>query len=379
MRNFRTLGVLVVNEPFIGGIFMKKLRSFFLVLMALCLVFTVMPVATAQTQSSVPGYNNSFLLWVERESPREFTVADFPLVEELSCLYVVKATPTRNGYQYLLIMGLDVEGEEALLQAKTAAETYGKVSENLLAYDYANHYSSMKLNHQSVEVAVGESFDLKMVEHSLFYEDEVFLGILFTIDPEVIDPAALVEGGYKDLGLTSIYGALYEEPESWRENTALLGQYDYESQGKISETNQYLGIPNYQIYDAEVIDALIKQPGIVEAQLMYEHGTWPCIMPEVEFAWEPEGVLALEYQYGEEYHYGTFTALQPGEVVITAKFGGIASGVATATCKVTVVEKKEGFPPDDSANPKTADSSVPLGAAVTLGLAAVAWVVLKKR
>ena len=85
---------------------MKKITSVLSLFLVVVLLFSCMPIAIAEETPTEPSYGESFLLWVESETRREYSAEDFPLVENLSYVNIVKMTPVETGYRYLLLMVL---------------------------------------------------------------------------------------------------------------------------------------------------------------------------------------------------------------------------------------------------------------------------------
>ena len=318
---------------------MKRLTSVICMLLAMVLLLGSLPVALANTMSPEdtlmdnPRYANSFLLWVNCQTKHEYTLADFPEVERLYSVSTVKLMATEMGYQYLLLMAID---NYNLDQAKQQASTYGAVSENYLASDYADAKSYMELNYTELELKVGETIDLEVIEHALASNKHILTGIMFTVDPEVIDEAALVENGYQEMGFYAIFGD-QEEPETtpWYEDVAVLRESYNSKYNQVSPLHSYYGSFDYGQNSFKAINALANQPGVVKAELVYEPTGYAAVMPSARFSASPKGIV--DVQFNDEWSC-TLTALQPGEtvVMVRASGGGVAS--ATAICKVTVVE-----------------------------------------
>ena len=320
---------------------MRKIISVFCVLLAMVLLLGSSLVAMADAMSPEdtlmdnPRYANSFLLWVESEGKREYNVTDFPNIEHLYFVKTVKMTESETGYHYLLLMAID---NYNLDQAKQQASAYGTVRANCLASDYADAKSYIELNYTELELKVGETIDLEVIEHALASNKHILTGIMFTVDPEVIDEAALVENGYQEMGFYAIFGD-QEEPETtpWYEDVAVVRESYNSKYKQVSPLHSYYGSFDYGQNSFKAINALANQPGVVKAELVYEPTGYPAVMPSAGFSASPKGIV--DVQFNDEWSC-TLTALQPGEtiVMVRASGGGVAS--ATATCKVTVVENE---------------------------------------
>lgn len=313
---------------------MKKIFSVFCVLLAVILLFSSLPLVQADTVKSAPKYANSFLLWVESEGKREYNITDFPLIENLSDVAIVKMEPVETGYQYLLLMVIEKDDKALLSNAKIKAEHYGAVQDNCLASDYANANSFIVLNHDTLELKVGETAKLEVVCGSLVPNEYAVSAVQFTIDPKLVDEASLMESGYKDWGLSCIYSNQEPLTEPWFENVAVMGQ-PYGSPNEVSTVHCYYTIGNSNEELFQIINTLSNQPGVIKSELVFSSRGHVTVMPSAGFSASPKGIV--DVQFNDEWSC-TLTALQPGEtiVMVRASGGGVAS--ATATCKVTVVE-----------------------------------------
>ncbi len=314
---------------------MKK--SLFCILLAMVLLVGSLPVALANTMlpedtlMDNPRYANSFLLWVESETKRAYTPADFPNVERLYSVSTVKLTATETGYQCLLLMAIDNYNVAKAIQQASA---YGMVLENCLASDYADAKSFIVLNHDTLELKVGEVAKVEVVCKSLVSNEYVASAVQFTIDPDLVDEVSLMESGYKDWGLSCIYSNQEPLTEPWFENVAVMGQ-PYGSPNEVSTVHCYYSRGNSNEKLFQIINTLSNQPGVIKAELVFSSRGHATVMPGAGFSASPKGIVDI--QFNDEWGC-TLTALQPGEtiVMVRASGGGIAS--ATATCKVTVVE-----------------------------------------
>ncbi len=315
---------------------MKKVKSLFSILLAVCFVFTCIPFVMAEADTSSMEYYQSFLLWVNSKTLKEYTKEDFPLVQNLSCIYTVKTVPVETGYNILLLMGLTTTDADSWFIAKAEADEYGKTYENALARDYEQVKSYLNLNYQAITLKVGESFDLKIADYNLERTGGALFGVEFTIDPTVIDPTALVNGGYEQWGLADIYGQYVVESQ-WYGNSAALVYWYGESKGKVSENHSYVARIENTENAYEVINNLIKQPGIVQAQLAFERVGYIEVAPSLSCTVEDENLLSVQTHYENGPPRATVTALQPGKTVVNVQYGWQFQFV-TATCVVTVVE-----------------------------------------
>ena len=318
---------------------MKRLTSVICMLLAMVLLLGSLPVALANTMlpedtlMDNPRYANSFLLWVESETKRAYTPADFPMVEDLYYVNIAKMTPTENGYQYLLFMAIDTWD---LDKAKVQAGQYGGVMENYLASDYANATSRAFLNHSSVKMKVGETIDLSVIEYYLTRHRYGLEGVVFTVNPEMMDEAALVESGYQDLGIWFIYGD-QEEPvlTPMYEVVGVIRESANSQKNQVSPLHSYYAVPEYGTKLITLANTLANLSGVEKVELVYGPLMYAAVMPSATYSCSPKGIVDVE-------NVGlwdcTLTALQPGEAVVTAKVWGGGYGQATVTCKVTVVE-----------------------------------------
>ena len=324
---------------------MKK--SLFCILLALVLLLGGFPVVMADAMSPEdtlmdnPRYANSFLLWVESEAKREYTPEDFPMVEDLYYVNIAKMTPTENGYQYLLFMAIDTWD---LDKAKVQAGQYGGVMENYLASDYANATSRAFLNHSSVKMKVGETIDLSVIEYYLTRHRYGLEGVVFTVNPEMMDEAALVESGYQDLGIWFIYGD-QEEPvfTPMYEVVGVIRESANSQKNQVSPLHSYYAVPQYGTELITLANALANLSGVEKVELVYAGFMYPAVMPSATYSCSPKGIVDVE-------NVGlwdcTLTALQPGETVVTAKVSGGGYGSTSVSCKVTVVENTPQSPTD---------------------------------
>ena len=319
---------------------MRKIISVFCVLLAMVLLLGSSLVAMADAMSPEdtlmdnPRYANSFLLWVNCQTKHEYTLADFPDVERLYYVSTVKLTATETGYQYLLLMAID---NYNLAEAVEQASAYGMVLNNYLASDYADANSYMELNYTELELKVGESVQLEVPHYSVAPDRYGLAGVVFTVDPEIVDENALVESEYLNWGISSISGD-QEEPKTspWYEEVAVVRESNNSKYKQVSPLHSYYGSFDYGQNIFKAMNTLANHPGIIKAELVYEGLAVLAVMPYVSFSWSPKGVIDIEG--GGSTFKGTVKALQPGEVMITAKVRGGGTGTATATCKVTVVE-----------------------------------------
>ena len=313
---------------------MRKIISAFCVLLAVILLFSSLPLVQADTVKSAPKYGNSFLLWVESEGKREYNITDFPLIENLSDVAIVKMEPVETGYQYLLLMVIEKDDKALLSNAKIKAEHYGAVQDNCLASDYANANSFIVLNHDTLELKVGETAKLEVVCGSLVSNEYAVSAVQFTIDPKLVDEASLMESGYKDWGLSCIYSNQEPLTEPWFENVAVMGQ-PYGSPNEVSTVHCYYTRENSNEELFRIINTLSNQPGVIKAELVFSSRGHLTVMPSAQFLDSSKGIVDIQ----DNDAWGcTVTALQPGETIVMVRAfgGGVAS--ATATCKVTVVE-----------------------------------------
>ena len=319
---------------------MKKTISVLSLILSIALIFGSLPIAFAdnmllpnETLMDNPRYANSFLLSVESESKREYTHADFPNVEGLYRVRTVKLTATETEYQYLLLMAID---NYNVSRAKQQASAYGAVLENYLASDYASATSYMELNHTSLEIKVGETIELEPVILSLTPSKYALSGIMFTVDPTVIDEVALVENEYQNMGFYTIYGIEDISMLSWQKNTAVMWDGTSSAEKTISPIHTYCGMWNYKSNLFDAVHDLANQEGVVSVQLVYEPAVYAAVMPYVHYHCDPEGIVMIEEDSST--FKGTITALHPGEVIITAEAGGGGYGSTTTTCKITVTD-----------------------------------------
>lgn len=317
---------------------MKKIFSVFCVLLAVILLFSNLPLVQADTVKSAPKYGNSFLLWVESEGKREYNITDFPLIGNLSDVAIVKMEPVETGYQYLLLMVIEKDDKALLSNAKIKAEHYGAVQDNCLASDYANATSRAFLNHSSVKMKVGETIDLSVIEYYLTRHRYGLEGVVFTVNPEMMDEAALVESGYQDLGIWFIYGD-QEEPvlTPMYEVVGVIRESANSQKNQVSPLHSYYAVPEYGTKLITLANTLANLSGVEKVELVYGPLMYAAVMPSATYSCSPKGIVDVE-------NVGlwdcTLTALQPGEAVVTAKVWGGGYGQATVTCKVTVVEDK---------------------------------------
>ena len=319
---------------------MRKIISVFCVLLAMVLLLGSFPVAMADAMSPEdtlmdnPRYANSFLLWVNCQIKHEYTLADFPDVERLYSVSTVKLTATETGYQYLLLMAID---NYNLAEAVEQASAYGMVLNNYLASDYADANSYMELNYTELELKVGESVQLEVPYYSVAPDRYGLAGVVFTVDPEIVDENALVESEYLNWGISSISGD-QEEPKTspWYEEVAVVLESYNSKYKQVSPLHSYYGSFDYGQNSFKAINTLANQPGVVKAELVYEGLAVLAVMPGVSFSCSPNGIIDIDG--GGSTFKGTVKALQPGETTITAQVRGGGTGTATATCKVTVVE-----------------------------------------
>ncbi len=327
---------------------MKKLRSVVCLLLAIILLFGSLPAVLAdssllpnETLENNPRYAHSFLLSIESQSKQEYTLADFPNIEHLYLVKTVKMTETETGYCYLLLMAID---NYNLDQAKKQASAYGSVSVNYFASDYIEATSYMQLNYTSLEMKVGETIELRPAVRDLTPIRYALSGVMFTVDPTVIDEAALVESEYQNMGLRTTIGAEDISMISWQYNMGIIWNGPYSPQNTISPIHTYYGL-TYSNNILDVAHNLANQEGVESVCLVYEHAVYTAEAAYVRYSCDTEGIVAMDNNYNA---YGDFriaiTAVQPGEVTITAKAGGGGLGSATATCKITVVEDTPDIP-----------------------------------
>ena len=315
---------------------MKKIISVFCVWLVLALILGSLPLVQAQTATGSPGYNESFFLSVHSEQQKEFTPADFPLVEKLSKVYTVKKDPLRTGFKYYLIMVLENPTLSMLNTAKSQAKSYGSVYENYMAYDYADCKSILNLSSYQMELEVGEIADLQVTGYMLPETINRVNSILFTVDPEIVDETALVKNGYQEWGLSHIYADENPITANWYNSCGAMGNPKKEISNQVSTLHSYIGTINETDSWFEVIDTLIKQSGVVKAQLCFSEVVLEeNITPISHFSLDGEGVVSLQNGKGLS---TVITALQPGETTITVTLRADGRGTATKTCVVTVKE-----------------------------------------
>ena len=340
---------------------MKKLRVVVCVLLAMILLLGILPVVSADdtllpnvTLTDRPQYAHSFLLSIDSQSKQEYTLADFPNIEHLYLVKTVKMTETETGYCYLLLMAID---NYNLDQAKQQASACGSVSVNYFASDYIAATSYMQLNYTSLEMKVGETIELRPAVRDLTPIRYALSGVMFTVDPTVIDEAALVESEYQNMGLRTTIGAEDISMISWQYNMGVIWNGPYSPQNTISPIHTYYGL-TYSNNILDVAHNLANQEGVESVCLVYEHAMYTAEAAYVRYSCDLEGIVAMDNNYNA---YGNFriaiTAVQPGEVTITAKAGGGGLGSATATCKITVVEDT----PDIPQTPTDPPADIPYG------------------
>lgn len=315
---------------------MKKIISVFCVWLVLALIFGSLPLVQAQTANGNPSFNESFMLLVYSEQQKEFTPADFPLVENLSQVISVKKNPSGTGVEYYLIMVLENPTLSMLNTAKTKAESYGSVYNNSMAYDYADSQSFLNLSSYRMELEVGETANLQVKEYMLAEKIDKMNSILFTVDPNIVDETALVKSGYKDLGLSHIYADENSVTEDWYNGCGAMGEPKKEKSNQVSTIHSYIGTINENDSWFETIDTVINQSGVVKAQLCFSDVVWEeNITPVSHFSLDGEGVASLQ----EGKNLSTvITALQPGETTVKVDLSAQGRGTATKTCVVTVKE-----------------------------------------
>jgi hypothetical protein len=208
------------------------------------------------------------------------------------------------------------------------------VYKNYLAEDYADCNSLAWFNYPSLELKVGESAVLS-TDYSLVEGYYTLHSVMFRVDPEIVDETALVESGYQDWGLSSIYGMQDANTQPWYDDTALKGQL-FGKKNEVSPSHSYFSSKDSDQIDlVAVIHDIAGKPGVVETQLIFQGRYHTTDMPSARFSCSTEGIVNHQ---SVNMVSAVITALQPGETTITAKVSGGGYAPATATCKVTVVE-----------------------------------------
>ncbi len=334
---------------------MKKMISVFSAILVIALILGSCPLAYAQTEN--PSYYESFILSVYSEQQKEFTPADFPLVKNLSQVIAVKKTPLGTGFEYYLIMVITTPGVGYVREAKTQSYSYGEVHDNYLAPDYADSQSFVNLNSYRMKLEVGETADLQAIGYRLADNDYAVNGILFTVDPKIVDEAHLMENGYKDFGFSQIYADEAPLTEPLYSGVAVQGTPLGLNMNELSSIHSYVGKAKNRVDLFQIINRLTKQQGVVKAQLYYSHAMHTTQGPHAWFSCDSNDVVSLES--GKSFST-VITAMKPGEATVTVNVTAGGKGTATQTCLI-MVEENISY-----ATLNAGAVAVPLGETVTL-------------
>ncbi len=313
---------------------MKKILSVFCMWLVFALVLSGLPLAQAETTKE-PSYSKSFLLSVISKQHKQYTPADFPLLQNISQVYTVKKTTDQQGWVYLLLMEMDSSVTVGVWrETKNAAMEYGEVYDNVLASDYADSQSFVNLSDYRLNLEVGQTASLQVKDYLLAENDYRLSGVAFTVDPTVVDEQVLVENGYREWGLSCIFADENPLTEPWYSGTALVGKPTGQ-QNQVSEIHHYFGKGESNQNLFELIHQLSKQEGVLNAQLYLSPVAHIDLGTNVEFHCDSENIVSVEK--GEGFS-AKITALQLGETTVTVTMIAGGKGTATKTCTVTVEE-----------------------------------------
>jgi len=150
-------------------------------------------------------YDNSMLVEIKTEEAKIFTPEDFP---DMNCIEVLTTEKqrTKTGYSYELMLIFDTSDGfnwEATAGALRASGSVRSTFRNIYATDYATADTGIWLNIEEEEIylAVNESVDIyveSIVYPRAIWED--YLGVIFEVDPLVVDPSVLESNGLSEYG-----------------------------------------------------------------------------------------------------------------------------------------------------------------------------------
>lgn len=296
-------------------------RSIWVVLMVMLIPIGFMPTAVAAPPDSETEwtYNNSLVVTVEVDSPRDFVPEDFPGVFCADVIIVSKA-PIDSGWQYTLILQLK---EEALLGDNDYL--IGRYIERameipMVTYAERNHYVSLDgylhLEDSIRYVPVGCDTQLQVAHRQIYGDSYDDRGIEFTVDTAVFGEDAPTKEMLAEYGVTSIWPYV----DSRGEGILLTRPSDLE--GTKSEADRYYATIDTDRYSCiEAVDRLANREGILAADIV----RWTIMGGQQSFEeWTCSNTDVAEITLtGGKEHTSSITPLDQ-TAVITAKSPGIA-------------------------------------------------------
>ena len=319
---------------------MKNAKRIIAIVMAafiLCQGFAVVSAEDSTDEAPVWSFENSMLVTVRVDEARSFTPADFPEVDCIEVL-VTEKIPFDGGYEYELMLVLDTTAEgytwDSTAESLQTKPHIVSTDRNRYAPDYDEKGQVCILNETELNLRIGESAELFTEHVSLlcFWSDHELIGIIFEIDPDIIDEVTLLSESLKEHGINEYYTF-----ESYHYS-------DTEPAGQISESHQYVYYSDDVNSCARLITRLSADLGIKTTSLLFEQV--PTGEPYGEY-WTVgnESIVNMGLSGGDNGGYdftytpigqtATVTGLTLGTTTVTVERRGYGAS-ASAVCIVTV-------------------------------------------
>ena len=332
---------------------MKKCTTMVSVLLALMIVISVVPTASATFYSAPFTYENSFLVTFEADSfYRTYTAEQLAKLLNVKTCYILEREDLR--YQ-LIAMNGDVPVEEDIERVKTI-DGVVDAGRNQYAWDYAEHESSITLSHNYMEIPVGGTAVLDIAQTNLLYwmRDYDPVCVRVQVYHEIFSYKEFLttmqnlknQNSFQDLNWYALY-----ETDSQVEYGGTFLTVDLsnglENRNGESPMGQYV-VDFYSKNELEVLQLVAKlaeNPNISSVCIVYGIGMRG--MPHVEnWSVDDEAVVTLTAQKNggsiAQPHTAILQGNQVGETEVHVAYGQ-GNELCYATCVVKVVEPQTTF------------------------------------
>lgn len=317
--------------------FMKKI-SFALV--ALSMIISMVSLTAFAEEDVDWNGDNTLLVTVTTAEDGVFYAADFPQVDCTEVIVASKKT-AENGYTYDLILKLAPSSCGDLDKAIDAVSKNDNVS-NARRNEYAYINSEIQLNCTELSLQVGEKADISAEKLSFYNNNFSYLGIIFTVDPEVFD----ISTANKDTFGVNFY------PITKEGDYGELDWFESNNQSErftVSPINKYYAVKRcsrtYAYEIVKIVNAMLAAKGVLTAE-PYCEAVPAGALPSEQWTLDNEDVADISLSGGEETgvtgnlvgQTATVTAVYAGTTTLTLNRNDTDSS-ASATCTITVYMK----------------------------------------
>ena len=265
-----------------------KTKRILVLLIVMVLILPILPItisAEVNEDYSTMEWDDSNSIWVVYKDyiPDDnivFTPDDFPQVDCKRVCIVEKSTKDDGSINYVLVLVLNGQGEEAV---KTAVANAKESGEFLKVFENDEFYWKIKeevtINHQTYEMKVGEKVEIKVTGGKSDHYFGRKVGVEFTILPSMMGVNTITKDVFSKYGVEHFWPKSYVSKwdcyEFVTDNFAL--------EGTKSEVNQYLAVVESGDQAIEIANALAKEKGCVNVNI--EFGDAPVPLNDVWYSW----------------------------------------------------------------------------------------------